>query len=460
MSRPHIDPVILREYDIRGIIGENLDADVARALGSAFGDRVREAGGSVVAVGRDGRISSPDIAGGVIAGLREAGMKVLDVGQGPTPMLYYATYAPGADAGVMITGSHNPPNYNGMKMMLKGTPFFAGDIQSLGEAARQYQARPESGELVDTPVFDDYIASLKAAYRPGKPLKVVWDAGNGVGGPSIEALVRELDGEHHCLFTEVDGTFPNHHPDPTVEKNLADLKEKVAETGADLGIGLDGDGDRIGVIDSKGRVLWGDQLMCVLAADVLAERPGSTVIADVKTSQVFFDEVARLGGKPLMGKTGHSLIKKMMKETGSPLAGEMSGHIFFADEYYGFDDALYAAVRLLRILANSDQSLADMRDALPELINTPELRFPCSEDRKFSAVVEVRDRVAAAGEGELNDIDGVRLKTADGWWLLRASNTQDVLVARCESDTAEGLERLKQALSEQLAQSGISLPDE
>jgi phosphomannomutase len=460
MSAPRIDPVILREYDIRGIIGENLDADVARALGSAFGDRVRQAGGSVVAVGRDGRTSSPDIAAGMIAGLREAGMDVLDVGQGPTPMLYFSTYEPGADAGVMVTGSHNPPNYNGLKMMLKGAPFFAGDIQELGAAARDYVQRPVTGSVTETPVFDDYIAKLEAAYRPGRALKVVWDAGNGVAGPSVEALTARLEGEHIGLFTDVDGNFPNHHPDPTVEKNLVDMIDAVNKHGADVGIAFDGDGDRIGVVDAAGRVLWGDQLMCVLAEDVLSSRPGSTIIADVKTSQVFFDEVARLGGKPLMGRTGHSLIKKMMKETGAPLAGEMSGHIFFADEYHGFDDALYAAVRLLRILAASDRSLAEMRDALPSLVNTPEMRFPCPEDRKFAAVEEVRARIEAAGEGELNDIDGVRLKTADGWWLLRASNTQDVLVARCESSTEEGLQRLRDALVAQLAASGIDLPDD
>ncbi|MRG72977.1 phosphomannomutase [Alphaproteobacteria bacterium HT1-32] len=455
----HIDPVILREYDIRGIIGDNLDADVARALGSAFGDRVRAAGGSSVAVGRDGRLSSPDIAAGMIAGLSEAGMTVFDVGMGPTPMLYFSTYELGADAGVMVTGSHNPPNYNGLKMMLKGGPFFAGDIQTLGASARDYVARPATGPVEERPVFDRYVETLVGAYRDGRPLKVVWDAGNGVAGPATEALVARIPGTHTCLFTDVDGTFPNHHPDPTVEKNLVDLKQAVKQQGADVGIGFDGDGDRIGVVDSEGRVLWGDQLMCVLATEVLETIPGATVIADVKTSQVFFDEVARLGGKPLMGRTGHSLIKKMMKETGAPLAGEMSGHIFFADEYHGFDDALYAAVRLLRILAASDRSLADMRDDLPALINTPEMRFPCNESRKFAVVDEVRNRVAARGEGELNDIDGVRLKTADGWWLLRASNTQDVLVARCESETEAGLEKLRAALTAELQESGITLPE-
>lgn len=455
----HIDPVILREYDIRGIVGDNLDADVARALGSAFGDRVRVAGGSSVAVGRDGRLSSPEIAAGMIAGLAEAGMDVFDVGMGPTPMLYFSTYELGADAGVMITGSHNPPDYNGLKMMLKGGPFFAGDIQTLGVSAREYAPRPATGRVEERPVFDRYVETLVSAYRDGRPLRVVWDAGNGVAGPATEALVAQLPGQHTCLFTDVDGTFPNHHPDPTVEKNLVDLKQAVKQQGADVGIGFDGDGDRIGVVDSEGRVLWGDQLMCVLATEVLASIPGATVIADVKTSQVFFDEVARLGGKPVMGRTGHSLIKKMMKETGAPLAGEMSGHIFFADEYHGFDDALYAAVRLLRILSASDRSLADMRDALPALINTPEMRFPCSETRKFAVVEEVRNRVAARGEGELNDIDGVRLKTADGWWLLRASNTQDVLVARCESETEAGLEKLRAALTAELLESGITLPE-
>jgi phosphomannomutase len=270
-------------------------------------------------------------------------------------------------------------------------------------------------------------------------------------------LVAKLPGRHILLNETVDGTFPAHHPDPTVEKNLVQLKKAVAAEKADLGIAFDGDADRIGVIDGKGRVLWGDQLLALLAREIIAAKPGAVIIADVKASQGLFDEVARLGGTPLMWKTGHSLIKAKMKETGSPLAGEMSGHIFFADKYYGFDDAPYAAVRTLNLVAAAANSLADMRDELPQAINTPELRFPCADTRKFAVVEEVKARLAAAG-ADVNGVDGVRVKTADGWWLLRASNTQDVLVARCEARDSAGLERLKTALREALVPSGVEPP--
>jgi phosphomannomutase len=271
-------------------------------------------------------------------------------------------------------------------------------------------------------------------------------------------LAGRLPGRHVILNEAVDGSFPNHHPDPTVEANLAQLRACILEQGLDLGVAFDGDGDRIGALDGKGRVLWGDQMMALLARDVLAARPGATVIADVKASQVLFDEIARHGGRPLMWKTGHSLIKSKMAETGAVLAGEMSGHIFFADRYYGFDDALYAAVRLISLVARSGRSLAELRDELPKVINTPELRFPCPEDRKFQVVEEVRNRLAAAGD-DVNDCDGVRVRTPDGWWLLRASNTQDVLVARCEAANADGLERLKAALVAELDRSGIAPPE-
>ena len=274
----------------------------------------------------------------------------------------------------------------------------------------------------------------------------------------MEALSKKLPGRHVLLNVEIDGRFPNHHPDPTEPKNLIQLQECVAKEKCDLGIAFDGDGDRIGVVDGKGRILWGDQLMAVLARGVLAALPGSTIIADVKASQVLFDEIKRLGGKPLMWKTGHSLVKSKMAETGAPLAGEMSGHIFFAHRYYGFDDALYAAVRLLSIVAHAKESLADMRDSLPTVVNTPELRFQCDDDRKFTVVDEVKARLSATG-AEVNDVDGVRVKNADGWWLLRASNTQDVLVARAESTSVAGLERLKAAISDAVTKSGIKPPD-
>jgi phosphomannomutase len=311
----------------------------------------------------------------------------------------------------------------------------------------------------DVDVSATYITRMVRDYAGGvKKLNVVWDPGNGSGGAIAERLVRELPGTHHVINAEIDGTFPNHHPDPTVLKNLAQIIAKVRETKADLGIAFDGDADRIGVVDGEGNMLFGDQLLVVLARDVLKAHPGATIIADVKASQVLFDEIAAAGGVPLMWRTGHSLIKQKMAETGCPLAGEMSGHIFFADKWYGFDDALYSAVRLLDILARSEHSLAEMRAGLPQVLNTPELRFNCEDTRKFEVVREVAARLDAAG-ADVSAVDGVRVNTPDGWWLLRASNTQAVLVARAEAGSAEGLERLKAQLAAQIEASGLAAPD-
>jgi phosphomannomutase len=342
-------------------------------------------------------------------------------------------------------------------MLGKGA-FYGAAIKRLAEiAASGAYAGGKRGTSEDRPVLDSYVDRLVQDYRGARPLTVAWDAGNGAAGEAMVRLAAKLPGRHHLLYETIDGNFPNHHPDPTVPKNLADLQAKVAEVKADLGIAFDGDGDRIGVVDDKGHILWGDQLMVLFAREVLADKPGATVIADVKASQVLFDEIAAAGGRPLMWRTGHSLIKAKMAETGSPLAGEMSGHIFFADRYYGYDDALYAAVRILGIASRGPQSLAEMRDELPAVINTPELRFPCSDERKFAVVEEVAKRLAQAG-AKVSDVDGVRVSTGDGWWLLRASNTQDVLVARCESKTDAGLARLKSALGKELAASGVELP--
>jgi phosphomannomutase len=296
------------------------------------------------------------------------------------------------------------------------------------------------------------LAGIDTAALAG--LRIGWDAGNGAAGPALERLVARLPGEHICLYTEVDGHFPNHHPDPTDEANLADLKRLVADKNLDFGVAFDGDGDRIGAIDGEGRVIWGDQLLMIYAEDLLARLPNATIIADVKASRALFDQVAALGGQPLMWKTGHSLIKSKMKETGAPLAGEMSGHVFFADTYYGYDDALYAAVRLIAASVRLGQSVTQLRGAMPAMLNTPELRFQVDESRKFAAIDEVKVRLAGS-TAQVNDTDGVRVTTADGWWLLRASNTQDVLVARAESDTAEGLARLLAQIDEQLALSGL-----
>jgi phosphomannomutase len=455
-----LDPTILREYDIRGIVGDTLNPDDVRAIGRAFGSIVVEAGGSTVATGYDGRISSPDLEAALTDGLASTGLRVHRVGLGPTPMLYFAQASLPTDAGVMITGSHNPPDYNGLKLVHGGKPVWGPQIQEIGARAARGDFASGMDSTVDQPLRDAYIARLLQDFAPGRPLRVAWDAGNGAAGEALVDLVAGLPGEHVLLNETIDGTFPAHHPDPTVEKNLEQIKACVLENGLDLGIAFDGDGDRIGVVDDKGRVLWGDQLLVVLARQVLAENPGATIIADVKTSQMFFDEITRMGGEPLMWKTGHSLIKNKMRETGAPLGGEMSAHIFFADRYYGFDDALYAAVRLLSVLGGDRTPLSAIRDALPTFVNTPELRFDCAEARKVQVVEEVRGRVAAMKGVSVVDVDGLRVQTDDGWWLLRASNTQAVLVARCESATEEGLARLKAALADQLLRSGLTLPEE
>ena len=458
MSETHIfHPTVLREYDIRGIVGKTLNPADARAVGRAFGTMVARGGGRTVCVGYDGRLSSPELEAAMVEGLAACGLHVLRIGLGPTPMLYFATRDQEAAAGVMITGSHNPPDYNGIKMMLGKGPVYGQQIQDIGAIAAKadYVAGEGSSERID--VRDAYVARMMKDYDGTRDLTIAWDAGNGATGEILRRLTAKLPGKHILLFDEIDGNFPNHHPDPTVEKNLVDLKKAVAEHGCDLGIGFDGDGDRIGAIDHLGRVVWGDQLVAIYAGDVLKNHPGATIIADVKASQTLFDEIARLGGNPLMWKTGHSLLKAKMAETGAPLAGEMSGHIFFADKWYGFDDALYCGVRLIGLVSKLGVSLADLRDRLPDVINTPETRFQADEELKFKVVQEVKARLKAAG-ADVNDIDGVRVKTPDGWWLLRASNTQDVLVARAESGTPDGLERLKAMVVEQLEMSGLEAP--
>ncbi|HZH26241.1 MAG TPA: phosphomannomutase/phosphoglucomutase [Azospirillaceae bacterium] len=450
-------PTILREYDIRGIVGKTLGKDDARAVGRAFGTMVDRAGGRKVAVGYDGRLSSPELEAAMVEGLRAAGMVVLRIGLGPTPMLYYAAKTLGADAGVMITGSHNPPEYNGIKMVLQNKPVYGAMIQEIGTIAKSGNFARGSGaeEVVD--VKDAYVDRLLADYDGDAPLTVAWDAGNGATGEILRRMAARLPGTHHLLYDQIDGTFPNHHPDPTIPENMEDLAKVVSDKVCHLGIGFDGDGDRIGAVDEKGRIVWGDQLVAIYAQDVLESHPGGTIIADVKTSQTIFDEVARLGGKPLMWKTGHSLLKAKMAEVGSPLAGEMSGHIFFADKWYGFDDALYCGVRLISLVSRRGGSLAALRDRLPQVFNTPETRFQVDEERKFKSIEEIKARVMASG-AQVNDIDGVRVTTPDGWWLLRASNTQDVLVARAEAYTEDGLERLKGNIREQLKQSRIDAP--
>ncbi|HEX8936798.1 MAG TPA: phosphomannomutase/phosphoglucomutase [Sphingomicrobium sp.] len=452
------NPTILREYDIRGIVGDTLTEHDAYALGRTYAAIALDEDARRIAVGRDGRTHSGMLEAALIRGLTDGGIEVVQIGMGPSPMLYFATHYLDVDGGLQVTGSHNPADYNGFKLLLKGRSVFGAEIQGLGRRSAAGEWTDGDGSVEEVDVREAYVNRLLEGFS-GKPFRIGWDAGNGAAGPILDMLVERLPGQHFTIYTNVDGRFPNHHPDPTVEKNLDHLKALVADKQLDFGIAFDGDGDRIGAVDGQGRVIWGDQLLMILAEPVLKELPGSTLIADVKASQTFFDRVAELGGQPLMWKTGHSLIKSKMKETGAPLAGEMSGHIFFKHRWYGFDDALYAAVRLIEAVSASGKSLTELKDAMPKAVATPELRFQVDESRKFTIVGEVRDRLGADG-ATVDATDGVRVSTSDGWWLLRASNTQDVLVARAEAKDEAGVERLVAQIDDQLAKSGVRRADE
>jgi phosphomannomutase len=452
-------PQIFREYDIRGVVGQELDVGTATTVGRTFATLVTAAGGKRVVLGYDGRLSSPSLAQACIAGLRAGGVDVINIGMVPTPMVYFAHATIPSDGAIMITGSHNPADYNGFKMVLQGKALYGDAIQDLYQLAKSGDFSSGSGSVEQRDIAPAYQQRLLESLQDmdsAKAPKVVWDPGNGATGDVVSALVGKLPGQHFLINATVDGTFPAHHPDPTVEANLKQLQQAVAANKADLGIAFDGDGDRIGVVDGQGRILWGDQLLLLYAEDLLQRLPGSTIIADVKASQVLFDGVAALGGKPVMWKAGHSLIKAAMKELHSPLAGEMSGHMFFAEDYYGFDDAIYGALLVLRILTKQGRSLADFYDTLPQPPSTPELRFPCEEADKFPIVERLQQRMQEQG-ADCVTIDGVRVTTADGWWLVRASNTQNILVARCEGRDGDALQRLKTTLSNELAACGLQV---
>lgn len=456
---PHsFDPVILREYDIRGEVGKNLSEADAFALGLAFGTYVRRKGGHTIAVGYDGRTTSPSLSGELIRGLTQTGLEVFTIGLGPTPMLWFTVKHRKLDAGIMVTGSHNPAHYNGFKMTLQKEPVYGTVIQNIGDIAAKgdFIISATAGPVHDLPVQSDYVHRVLEDYNSGRPLSIAWDCGNGATGHVLRDIVAKLPGKHVVLFDDIDGSFPNHHPDPTVDKNLADLRKAVKENACDLGIAFDGDGDRIGVIDENGDILRCDTLLALYAAEILEERPGAPIIGDIKCSQTLFDEVRRLGGTPVMWKTGHSLVKAKMAELNAPLAGELSGHIFFADRYYGFDDALYCAIRLINLVAKSAGGLSTLTEHLPRLSSTPEIRVDVPEEEKFNIV----PRIIAALKSrnvEISDIDGVRVTTPDGWWLIRPSNTQSCLSARAEGKNPQSLEALKAMAVEELGKLGYSL---
>ncbi|PTQ61584.1 phosphomannomutase [Sphingomonas sp. PP-CE-3G-477] len=448
------DPTSLREYDIRGIVGKALGPSDAVAIGRGFATRIRAAGGTRVAVGYDGRNSSPELEAALVSGLVAGGVDIVRIGLSSTPMLYYAEATLEVDGGIQVTGSHNPPEYNGFKMVHAHAPFFGDDIQDLAALAASGAWSEGAGEVTTADVLDAYVGRLMAGYAGGA-YRIGWDTGNGAAGPVIEKLVQLLPGEHHVIFADVDGNFPNHHPDPTEESNLADLKRLVAEKNLDFGLAFDGDGDRIGAVDALGRVIWGDQILSILVEPALREHPGAPIVADVKSSQALFDRIAELGGKPVMAPTGHSLMKTAMTRTGAPIGGELSGHLFFAGDYYGFDDAHYAAVRLIRAVHLSGRSLTELRDAMPTLVATPDLRFPVEDTRKFVVVDEVIARLKS--EGVAMDLtDGARVTTANGWWLLRASNTQAMLTVRAEAKDQAALDALLTEVDAHLLAGGVT----
>ena len=447
-------PSALREYDIRGAVPDVLGEADAYAVGRSFATCVRRAGGSRVAVGRDGRLSSPMLEAALVNGLTGGGVDVTRVGLGPSPMLYYAEATLGVDGGIHVTGSHNPKHHNGFKMVLRHRSFWGGDIRDLAVIAAAGDWTEGEGAVSEAAVLPAYVERLMQGYGGGV-FRIGWDCGNGAAGPAVKALTAVLPGEHHLLHAEPDGNFPNHHPDPAEAENLADLQALVAREALDFGVAFDGDGDRIGLVCGRGRILWGDQILALLVEPLLAELPGATIIADVKASQTLFDRVAALGGIPCMWKTGHSAIKSKMVETGAPLAGELSGHIFFGQDYYGFDDALYAAVRLIRAIHRAGRSLTEMVDAMPQRVATPDLRIMVDEERKTAVIDEVMARLQADG-ADVDRTDGARVRTADGWWLLRASNTQGALTVRAEADGQAGLERLLAEVDAQLKVSGVT----
>jgi len=449
-------PEIIRKYDIRGIANKNLFDLDAYAIGRSFAQYLTANGGKTVIVGYDGRHSSNFLESALVKGLTEGGANVVRVGLGPTPLVYYSVQNLSADAGIMVTGSHNAAEYNGFKITLKNRPFFGKDLQQLSIDATRGLHRKNVGTASNIQTSDSYTKRLVKTYHGDKPLSVVWDPGNGAAGEIVQELVLRLPGNHCIINGDIDGNFPNHHPDPTVPDNLKQIRAKVRDGRYDLGIAFDGDGDRIGAIDETGKIIYAVKLLTLISIDILTRHPKSTFIADVKTSQTYFDKISELGGNAIMWNTGHSLIKSKMIETGALLAGEMSGHIFFADSYYGYDDALYAAVRLLSLISTSGSSLAELSDALPQAFSTPEIRIPCPEADKQSIMQAICEQVTTT-DSQISKIDGIRVSSPTGWWLIRASNTEPALVARCEANSKNDLSVLTDKIRILLGNQGLQI---
>jgi phosphomannomutase len=446
-----INPAAVRSYDLRGVVGRELGSEDARALGLAYAAVAREQNRHVIAVGRDGRCTSLQLERALIEGLIGGGMRVRRIGLGPTPQLYFAVHAFGLEGGIMVTGSHNPADENGFKLLLGNEPVYGAALRAL--VATQGRLAP-GGRNQDLAVTSAYIEHLGCLGAQSAPFKVVWDCGNGAVGALIEPLTSRLPGQHILLNAEVDGTFPAHHPDPSVAANLRQLQSAVVAQRADLGIAFDGDGDRIGLVDESGVILWPDQLLLLLAEDVLASQPGAAIVADVKSSRVLFDGIKRLNGRAVMAPSGYVLVRAAMVRERAPLAGEMSGHIMFAEAWNGSDDALFVALRTLGALSRRRCSLGEFRRSLPKTAATPELRLPCLHAPPADVVREVASRLAASSFA-VDTTDGLRVTTDNGWWLLRASGTESKLTARCEAADRAGLQCLCRELVSQLRQSGL-----
>jgi len=435
-----MNPAIFREYDIRGVADRDYDVDFARQLGRAYATFVESKGTRRVSVGRDARLTSNKYATALTEGLRAGGLDVVDLGMCPTPLVYFSLFHLDLDGGIQVTGSHNPPDQNGFKICVGKSTIHGADIQELRRLIEsgRFRSAPTGGldHFAIIPAYQEYLIAQFG--KLPRVLKVVVDSGNGAAGPVAPRIIEAMGCDEHALYSEPDGRFPNHHPDPTVEENVRDLIATVKSDGADLGIAFDGDADRLGLVDHAGRILWGDEMLILFSRDILARRPGATVVSEVKCSQRLFDDIAKRGGHAIMWKAGHSLIKAKMKETGAALGGEMSGHMFFADRYFGYDDAIYAACRMLEVVAHAARPLAELLADLPPAVSTPEIRVDCPDAVKFIIAEKAKERFRQMGY-DIIDVDGVRMKFPDGWGLIRASNTQPVLVLRFEASTAEKL---------------------
>jgi len=456
-SLENFDPEVLREYDIRGIVGSNLNENTAYTIGRTFGFVVKSrSSSSTIVAGFDGRLTSPNLHQALCEGLKQAGTKVIDVGMGPTPMIYFAHYHFNSDAAVMVTGSHNPSDYNGFKMVFNKHSFYADEIKNLQSIIQNKKLIIEEGSIIEQNIINEYVKRDLKNININSKLKIAWDVGNGAMGLVINEITSQLKNTHNILINEkVDGTFPNHHPDPTVPKNMEQLIRTVINYKCDIGFAFDGDGDRLGVVDNEGKIVWADQYMLILCSEIAKLYDQPKIIMDVKCSKVFFDEAKKISCIPIMSRTGHSPIKEKMKELNSPLSGEMSGHICYADDFFGYDDAMYVALRLLRILGNQSKKISNLIGEYPLTYSTPETRFDVEEIRKFAIIDEIKERLLNI-EGEVIDIDGIRVQNSLGWFLIRASNTQNQLTCRAEALSKENLLSLIKVIEDQLSLSGVT----